>query len=127
MDVLSSDLTLAVLGASLRGHLKRQARIAGNIANANTPRYRRRDVAFEGYLREIIAGDGSKVEKISRLERFEPVELVLPARYRNDQGGVDIDLEMAAHAENAITIEALQTMIGKRIGLYRMVIQGRSV
>ena len=127
MDVLGSDLTLAVLGASLRGHLRRQQRIAANIANANTPRYRRRDVAFEGYLREILAGGASKQEKISRLGRLEPVELVLPARYRNDRSGVDIDLEMAAHAQNALAIEALQTMIGKRIGLYRMVIQGRPV
>jgi len=127
MDVLGSDLTLAVIEASLKGHLRRQKMIAANIANANTPRYRRRDVAFEGKLREIMTGEGSKEERISRLERLEPVELVLPARYRNDQSGVDIDLEMAAHAENAIAIEALQTMIGKRIGLYRMVIQGRPV
>ena len=42
---------------AMDGLVKRQTAIASNTANAMTPEYQRKQVAFEDQLREIIAKD----------------------------------------------------------------------
>mgnify|MGYP002790937951 CR=1 FL=1 len=52
---------MSALQVAMRFRKAREAVIAGNVANADTPGYRRRDLAFEGILGEAQAsrGDGS--------------------------------------------------------------------
>lgn len=52
---LFDDLTISTLTASMRGLELRQTAIAQNIANAETPGYRRVDVAFEDQLAAAVA------------------------------------------------------------------------
>ncbi|MEI8389924.1 MAG: flagellar basal body rod protein FlgB [bacterium] len=53
MDLLSSSVTDSMI-SSLNGLSLRHKALASNIANADTPGYKRVDVAFEGQLSEII-------------------------------------------------------------------------
>lgn len=56
---LFDDMTISTLTASMRGLELRQTAIAQNIANAETPGYRRIDVAFEDQLAAAVAEESA--------------------------------------------------------------------
>ena len=48
--------------------------ISNNIANVDTPNYKRKDVAFNAYLEEAMVGSGNLDGKISRINtRLEEI------------------------------------------------------
>jgi flagellar basal-body rod protein FlgB len=53
MDLITS-LTTQVMNKALDGLSRRHKAIASNLANVDTPNYRRRDVSFEGALQHAI-------------------------------------------------------------------------
>lgn len=57
---LISTRTIDVTKLAMDGLMARQKTITANIANVMTPGYQRKDVSFEGQLREIIAQDDLK-------------------------------------------------------------------
>ncbi|NLP03467.1 MAG: flagellar basal body rod protein FlgB [Fibrobacter sp.] len=94
--------------AMLRGRV-----IANNIANVNTPGYRRVEVAFEEELRSALdrtklkgtrtdekhLAMGRKDLSGVNAEAYHPYDPTLPSGVNN----VDIDMEMAKLAETQIT------------------------
>ena len=80
--------------------------IANNIANTDTPGYKRKDVVFESYLQQALSGDESfdiKVRDIT-LKEIRPKVYTDYAQlsYRYDGNNVDIATENANLAENQI-------------------------
>lgn len=131
MDLLGSDATTLALGKGLLFASARQNLLAANIANVNTPGYKRRDLdieAFEAQMASALgldAGDGpSGGASLDALEAVTPREQA-QARlfYRTDMGGVDIDREMAELAKTNMLGAALGQLLQKRIGAYRLVIR----
>ena len=59
------DTTQIALERAMSGTSARQAALAENLANANTPGYQRKDVDFQGALRSALAGGKSAVERSS--------------------------------------------------------------
>lgn len=59
MDLISTR-TIDVTKMALDGLMMRQKAITANTANAMTPDYQRKEVSFEGQLREIIEKDDLK-------------------------------------------------------------------
>ena len=75
------------LHAGLKAAALRQSVIANNIANFNTPQYRRAEVEFERRLAEAIAtGRPVRVDEV-------PLEIVRPMNRPTDARGNDVDLE----------------------------------
>lgn len=74
--------------AALKGASLRQRAIANNLANLNTPGYRRLAVKFEKFLADAIA-DGRDVN-ISKLEE----QLIRPMNTPTDSTGNDVILEV---------------------------------
>lgn len=99
-----------VLGKAADGAWKRNEVIANNIANVNTPNYKRKDVSFEAELQHALKASkytslDSKVSSLAqRLERVEPRVYVDSAEfaYRLDGNNVDIDTENVELASNQI-------------------------
>ncbi len=91
--------------------------IANNIANATTPGYKRRDVAFESELKKALGYDSSESmdQKISEVEvsSLKPVAYTDNAgfSYRLDSNGVDIDNENVMLAENQLKYQGLMNSI----------------
>jgi len=77
-----------VLQAGLRAAGMRQAVIAGNIANSNTPGYRRQAVQFEDLLTEAL-DRGGRVD----LDAVVP-QIVHPHDTPVRGNGNDVDMEM---------------------------------
>jgi flagellar basal-body rod protein FlgB len=110
---------LPALQGSLNGLAARQKALGENIANADTPNYKRLQVSFEGNLKKAL---GAKAAEADDLElktdsrrhfslgpsadldagSFAEVTKVKDETYRNDGNNVNIDLEMANLAETNI-------------------------
>lgn len=98
--------------------LRNQA-ISNNIANADTPNYKRQDVSFENELRRAL-GDfryESMDEKVYSLNTNElrPTTYTDSANfsYRIDGNNVDVDTENVYLAENQIKYNALMDSMKK--------------
>lgn len=106
----------------------RQEIIANNIANVNTPNYRKSVVNFEDMLAREIYGEepDGKLKMVRTHDRHLPVA---PLDYhaeptivqdnttimRVDDNNVDIDIEMATLAKNQLYYNTLATELGGHI------------
>jgi flagellar basal-body rod protein FlgB len=106
-DTTQLGLERAVAGAGMR-----QATLAGNIANANTPGYQRRDVDFHGALSAAMQAGRSDVERVAFSAQTVPGAVM-----RADGNSVDIDVESANMAANALEYEALTSIARGRIDI----------
>jgi flagellar basal-body rod protein FlgB len=132
-----NDLTTDVLAAALRGYDARNAALANNIANAETPGYRRLDVSFEAALAEAVASD-------REAQRADPRMPELPRASSNEVGGsapgvrsidttvvradgsnVDPDDEMAQLSANQLAHQTVTSLLDKRLSQFRTAILGR--
>ena len=104
-DTTQLGLERAVAGAGMR-----QATHAGNVANANTPGYQRRDVDFHKTLSAAIEAGSGAVRQVA----FN-AETVRGGAMRADGNSVDIDVESATMASNALEYEALVSVARGRI------------
>lgn len=100
-----------VLNKAAQASWKRNEVIANNIANVDTPGYKRKDVQFESYLQQALLGDGSLDSRVAdaNLKSLNPTVYTDSAAlsYRLDGNNVDIDTESSNLAENQIRYNAL--------------------
>lgn len=84
----------------------RNSVISNNIANVDTPGYKRKDVQFELYLQEELSGGGSLDEEIAQadLDVLDGTTYTDygTVSYRLDGNNVDIDTENSYLAQNQI-------------------------
>lgn len=95
---------------ALDGSSRRHEAIADNLANVNTPGYKRKEVNFEQQLQDAYMGDDPEVPlfqahpKHMDLRTSPPVEpdvhQVTDTTMRNDGNNVDPDRQMARMAKN---------------------------
>lgn len=107
------DNTTLLLERAMSGASMRQSVLAANLANANTPGYLRRDVDFEGALREAV-DRGTEIADVA----FQP-EVDQSAVLRADGNGVDVDTEAAGLAKNELHYEALVSVSSARLDILR--------
>jgi len=107
------DITQLSLETAIRGSAMRQTTLAANVANANTPGYRRQDVDFHGALKAAMsgAGDVEKVAFSSNTDSSAPMQA--------DGNAVDIDVENANLAKNGLEYEALVSVASARIAILK--------
>jgi flagellar basal-body rod protein FlgB len=104
------DNTQLALERAISGASMRQSVLANNIANAETPGFRRMDVNFHDSLAEAMKStDPAAIEAAS----FTPQQD--SSTMRADGNGVDIDTESAAMAKNGLEYEALLSVSKARI------------
>ncbi len=127
--------TIQILQKALDAAALRQQVIAHNIANINTPGYRRATVSFEESLRTALAekrllGQGTpgprKAARPDPVERVQPQVVREPHVMRTDGSGIDIEREMAELAANTINYNAATQMLNGKFGALKYVInEGR--
>ncbi|MBN2081989.1 flagellar basal body rod protein FlgB [bacterium] len=125
MDVLGRDVTLAALSMSQQALTKRLELISQNIANVNTPDYKRRDISFIDELSTALdAPAASREERVANLGQAVAREIVEERLFlRPDLGGVDIDREMAELAKTQMRLNATHMLAYRKIRQYRTVIK----
>ncbi|HEX5923026.1 MAG TPA: flagellar basal body rod protein FlgB [Baekduia sp.] len=111
------DTTQTGLERALSGSSMRQQAIAQNLANVNTPGYRRQDVDFASALHAAWDQGTPKVEAVD-----PTVAVDQSAVMRADGSSVDIDTEAAAQAKNGLQYEAISAVMKSRTSILRSAI-----
>lgn len=115
------DVTFQSLDLALGAASKRQEVLANNLANVNTPGYKRLDVEFDGILAQAV--DAARTGDRSRLDALRPqVTQDDAVAVRADGNSVDVDQEMAFLAENNIRYNALVQLSQKKLETLKYVI-----
>ena len=106
------------------GALRNQV-ISENIANAQTPGYKRKDIAFEAYLQEEL----TEAETNTLADMVADVELghlqstsytdMSDLSYRLDGNNVDIDTENVELASNQIKYNAVLDSISHQFSMIK--------
>jgi flagellar basal-body rod protein FlgB len=117
---------------------QRQQLLASNIANADTPNYKARDIDFSSALQGALSKNGNA--QAPDLAKTAPGHVDgksdssiggVPLLYRNavqgnvDGNTVDMDVERGQFADNAIRYEAGLTLISQQIKNMLAAIQGQ--
>lgn len=128
-DALKFHQTALSLRAS------RQELLASNIANADTPNYKAKDIDFASALQGALSGSTAKLPLAGTSSRHlsgTTGESVMgtPVMYRNalqpsaDGNTVDMDVERAQFADNALRYEASVNFISAQVKAVITAIQG---
>lgn len=109
--------------------------IAHNVANANTPGYKKFTVSFTAELRRALGEEGSLRLVTSNprhigapvdLARLKPMVVREEGTTMSSSGNnVDIDQEMVNLAANVLVYQATARALGDRLALMHYVIRGR--
>ena len=127
-DVYQKSLT----GLTMRGKV-----MSNNLANVDTPNFKRSDVSFEDQLWKSIsqtketAFPGLEINYTDSmhipLDDYTPyvqplVSVDKGTSYRNDGNNVDIDVEMSKLAKNEITYSAVAQILTNKLAGLKFVI-----
>ncbi len=110
-----------ILSKALDASWKRNEVIANNIANAETPNFKRSDIVFEDLLKEELSG--TRLKGMTTNSNHIPINggSIKDLKYqikkddtystRTDNNNVDIDIEMAERVKNEIMYNTLTSRI----------------
>lgn len=110
---------------------QRQTLIMNNIANDDTPGYKRQDIEFESVLRnELLATHERSLERaVNKLDdddnHVEGIEYTdyKNYSYRLDGNNVDMDTENVELASEQLRYQTLMTSITNEVNRFKSVIQ----
>ncbi|MBF0500750.1 MAG: flagellar basal body rod protein FlgB [Candidatus Riflebacteria bacterium] len=119
---LTGTATFNLLSQGLDATALRHKAIANNIANVNTPKFKRQIVAFEDELARVFDGKVDLVGKrlddrhipIDEIEYTDVRPAIITDRahiMRNDKNNVDIDVEMSDLAKNTMAYQIHATRL----------------
>jgi len=129
------EASLAFNRESLNLRARRQEVLAANIANADTPNYKARDIDFAGALQRAVAqgGDGGvALATTSARHVVQPGVLATgpellyrtPAQASIDGNTVEMDAERVNFADNALRYETGLTVVSAKIKSLLAALQG---
>src|SRR5512141_1517629 len=121
--------------AALNLRAARQELIASNIANADTPNYKAKDIDFASALQGALSGTGQKLPVAATSPRHlggasgetvmgAPVLYRKPLQPSADGNTVDMDVERAQFADNALRYEASVRFISDKAKEVLAALQG---
>ena len=133
---LFNTTAMNAMGRGMEAANLRHAVLSNNIANVNTPYFKRSDVAFEDLLAKELSLDDEKQLPLVRTNRLHlPMPSNGPVRgqiiaddstsMRYDQNNVDIDREMAEVAKNNMYFNALARQMGNQFTILRASVSGQ--
>ena len=126
----SLEQSILVLNQGLGMRTTRHQILASNIANADTPGYKARDFQFDAAMKNAIAGRSVGAADVSRTSAGHLSGMsgggVGGIGYRAvnqasvDGNTVDMDVERAQIAENALQYQIIAQLVGEKFKGFRM-------
>lgn len=118
-----------VLDKAADASLIRQEVLSNNIANVDTPNYKRKDVTFESFLQKQLSGNGSLDSKVANTNLSKLKASIYTDQeelsYRYDGNNVDIDTEQSYSAENQVKYYMLLESMTQEFSRLKTVLQSR--
>ena len=120
-DILS-DITATALSKTLDAAASRQKAIANNIANVETPGYKRHSVSFEDELRRVLDyKTGNAIRQgLQKLAPMDNLDTLSPSRL--DGNNVNIDVEISDLARTSLKFKAVATLLENKSAMLRAAI-----
>jgi flagellar basal-body rod protein FlgB len=119
IDRIDSDTRVLQTALNVRAY--RQELLASNMANADTPHYKARDIEFKDALASALGAPGGSIRMANtspaHLQGLNANTFGTPLLYRKEQQSavdgntVNMDVERSAFADNALQVEALLTFV----------------
>ena len=137
LDRITASPVVNVSQNAMGAATLRQKVISNNIANVNTPNFKKSEVVFEDLLSEELEDSNSGKLKMSRtnekhfpvkkgLKNVQPVvDQINETSMRTDKNNVDIEIEMANLAKNSIYYNAVARQMGDYFSGMKSVIAGQ--
>lgn len=135
MTTTALDRYLGFQQTALNGRAYRQELLAANIANADTPHYKARDIDFKEALMGALDGKikplALNTTSAKHIDGGETAPLAPFVKYRQesqssvDGNTVDMDVERSSFAENAVQYEASLTFINGLLRSMQQAIAGQ--
>ncbi|WP_374401376.1 flagellar basal body rod protein FlgB [Niveibacterium sp.] len=135
MTMTALDRHLGFQQAALNARAYRQELLAANIANADTPHYKARDIDFKEALMGALDGKVKPLALTTTAQRHIEGGVKAPlapfVKYRQEEQSavdgntVDMDVERSAFAENAVQYEASLTFINGLLRSMQQAIQNQ--
>ena len=127
-----------ILEKSMDAYTKRAEALADNMANVNTPDYKRKDVQFESFLQKALYEDGTSVIgrrtdekhfKIGIENKLDNLETTFVedknTKMRYDGNNVVIEIEKVEQTKNNIRYQFATNKISGGFTLLKSVIKSR--
>lgn len=127
---INFDNALGIHPQALTLREKRGEVLASNLANADTPNYKARDMEFQAILQKKMAGQ-HRMEQ-TQVGHLQPEKMLLGASlmYRNphqasvDGNTVEAQIEQAKYSENAVQYQASLRFINNKFSGLMTAIKG---
>jgi len=114
---INLDAALGIHPQTLDFRVERSKMLAGNLANAETPGYKARDLDFKAVMSQINAG-GSVNTQYQESYR-------IPYQASADQNTVELGKEQARYSQNAMDYQTSLTFLNMKISGLRSAIEGQ--
>ena len=131
LDSIFGSQVYKVMENGLDASVIKHEVIANNIANVDTPRFKRSEVVFENLLQRSMDGSGtafggdfpvSSDPALVKARIYKSSDTSM----RLDGNNVDVDAEMSKLAENSLYYEGLMRLMGNKYsGLKNAIREGR--
>jgi len=126
------DKEIGFMEQGLRIRAQRQQVLATNIANADTPNYKAKDIDFNQAMKSALSNTGNNAGmSVTNSKHIDSSSNVLSqvtertAKQNSADGNtVDMDVEQSQFAENALQYETLVSMINGTFKNINSVMQG---
>lgn len=135
LKAILSNPQFSVLEQGINAASLRHKVVSNNIANVNTPGFKKSEVIFENLLQDELNGrrglalaktNGSHLSNRVSESGAPFINTINSTSFRTDGNNVDIDIEMANLAKNNIYYNALVTQLSKHLaGLKSAINEGR--
>ncbi len=101
-----------VLQKAAEASALRNEAYTNNIANSDTPGYKRQTVEFESYLSNELDKNGYRSSDID-LENLKPSTVTENSQYsmRYDESNIDVEVEMTERSKNSLVYSTLTESI----------------
>jgi flagellar basal-body rod protein FlgB len=108
------DLTDLVVQKAMQGSSLEQQALSNNLANANTPGFKRSDVDFQSALASVLSSNdpSAAVDQVA----FTPQTDTTTAMTA-DGNNVDLERELSGLTQNAVEYETLSSIEKTRLGM----------
>ncbi|MEQ1621390.1 MAG: flagellar basal body rod protein FlgB [Methylococcales bacterium] len=127
---ISFDKALGISPQALTLREKRSEVLAANLANADTPNFKARDLDFQSILKKTLPA--SPTMERTQAQHFAPEQMFLGGKlmFRNpnqvslDGNTVETQVEQAKYAENAVQYQASLQFVGGDFAELKLAIRG---
>lgn len=130
MTALNINSYLGMDAKALSASEERASVIANNLANANTPNYKAKDIDFNEYLTASMAGGAQQLKAtspnhIGANSNFSTILKYRPAEQITLDGNtVNKDVETTEFAKNSVNYQASLSFLNNKIRYMNMALRG---